>query len=138
MEIRIKSGGVVLIKKLISATRSLSLPVLTCLALLVVLFSAAKTKAQDQPAIQRDSVQVNAFTLSSYKKDFKVFSWVPTLKLRVNGPIASGSQLYAEFTVPGGTTWKFDCPTQETEKGRWWQPDQCGGRDALGEDKGIT
>ena len=130
-----------MIKKLFltsAYTRSLPLSVLTSLALLVILFSTSKTKAQDQPTIAKDSVQVNAFTLSSYKKDFKVFSWVPTLKLRVNGPIASGSQLYAEFTVPGGTTWKFDCPTQETEKGRWWQPDQCGGRDALGEDKGIT
>ena len=130
-----------MIKKLFltsAYTRSLPLSVLTSLALLVILFSTSKTKAQDQPTIAKDSVQVNAFTLSSYKKDFKVFSWVPTLKLRVNGPIASGSQLYAEFTVPGGTTWKFDCPTQETEKGRWWQSDQCGGRDALGEDKGIT
>ena len=130
-----------MIKKLFltsAYTRSLPLSVLTSLALLVILFSTSKTKAQDQPTIAKDSVQVNAFTLSSYKKDFKVFSWVPTLKLRINGPIASGSQLYAEFTVPGGTTWKFDCPTQETEKGRWWQSDQCGGRDALGEDKGIT
>src|SRR3989440_1921960 len=138
MEIRIKSGGVVLIKKLISATRSLSLPVLTCLGLLVVLFSAAKTKAQDQPAIQRDSVQVTAFTLSSYKKDFKVFSWVPRLNLRVNGPIASGSQIYAEFTAPGGIAWKFDCKTEETGAGHWWQIENCGGRDALGEDKGVT
>ena len=138
MEIRIKSGGVVLIKKLISATRSLSLPVLTCLALLVVMFSPAKTKAQDQPVIQRDSVQVNAFTLSSYKKDFKVFSWVPRLNLRVNGPIASGSQIYAQFTAPGGVTWKFDCKTEETGAGHWWQVEDCGGRDALGEDKGAT
>jgi len=152
MEIRIESGGVVLIKKLISnPTGSLPpphagcprggpgpLPVLTCLALLVVLFSGAKTKAQDQPTIQKDSVQVTAFTLSSYKKDFKVFSWVPRLNLRVNGPIASGSQIYAEFTAPGGVTWKFDCKTEETGAGHWWQVEDCGGRDALGEDKGIT
>src|SRR2546423_4061032 len=138
MEIRIKSGGVVLIKKLISATRSLSLPVLTSLALLVVLFSTAKTKAQDQPTIQKDSVQVTAFTLSSYKKDFKVFSWVPKLNLRVNGPIASGSQIYAEFTAPGGVAWKFDCKTEEIGAGRWWQVEDCGGRDALGEDRGVT
>ena len=65
------------------------------------LLSATNSAAQDQPTIAKDSVQVTAFTLSSYKKDFKVFSWVPKLKLRVNGPIASGSQLYAEFNVPG-------------------------------------
>jgi len=107
-------------------------------ASIIVLFCAGNSAAQDQPTIAKDSVQVTAFTLSSYKKDFKVFSWVPRLKLRVNGPIASGSQIYAEFTVPGGGAWKFDCKTQETDKGHWWQPDECGGRDALGEDKGLT
>ena len=121
-------------------TRSRTLSFLTLIASMLVIFSTTATRAtaQDQPTIQKDSVQVTAFTLSSYKKDFKVFSWVPKLKLRVNGPIASGSQIYAEFNVPGGTTWKFDCATQVTEKGRSWQPDECGGRDALGEDKGIT
>jgi hypothetical protein len=128
----------VLIKKLISnPTQSLPFSALTCLALLVVLFSTAKTKAQDQPTIQKDSVQVTAFTLSSYKKDFKVFSWVPKLNLRVNGPIASGSQIYAEFTAPGGIAWKFDCNTRETGAGHWWQVEGCGGRD-VGEDKGAT
>ena len=71
-------------------------------ALVVLLLSTIIAFAQDQPTIQKDSVQVTAFTLSSYKKDFKVFSWVPKLNLRVNGPIASGSQIYAEFTAPGG------------------------------------
>ena len=114
---------------------------LTLLPLLIVmLLSAGRSVGQeDQPTIAKDSVQVTAFTLSSYKKDFKVFSWVPRLQLRVNGPIASGSQIYAEFNVPGIGPWvKFDCKTRETEKGRWWQPDECGGRDALGEDKGLT
>src|SRR5438270_12570481 len=107
-------------------------------ALTVGILSSDRASAQDQPTIQKDSVQVTAFTLSSYKKDFKVFSWVPKLNLRVNGPIASGSQIYAEFTAPGATGWKFDCKTEEIGAGRWWQVDDCGGRDALGEDKGIT
>ncbi len=124
--------------RIIFPTRSLPLRVLTSFALIMVLLSAIHAAGQDQPTIAKDSVQVTAFTLSSYKGDFKIFSWVPKLKLRVNGPIASGSQIYAEFTVPGGTAWKFDCKTQETDKGHWWQPDECGGRDALGEDKGIT
>jgi hypothetical protein len=134
-----------LIRKLFSAstrslfyTRSLPLPVLTSIALIVVLLSAVYSAAQDQPTIAKDSVQVTAFTLSSYKKDFKVFSWVPKLNLRVNGPIASGSQIYAEFTAPGAGPWKFDCKTEETGAGHWWQVEDCGGRDALGEDKGTT
>ncbi len=111
----------------------------TILALIILLFSASNLLAQDQPTIAKDSVQVTAFTLSSYKGDFKTFSWVPRLHLRVNGPIASGSQLYAEFTVPGMGSWvKFDCKTEETQAGRWWQPESCGGRDGIPEDKGIT
>jgi len=108
--------------------------ILAIFALLTPKFIAA----QDQPTIQKDSVQVTAFTLSSYKKDFKVFSWVPTLNMRLNGPIASGSQIYAEFTAPGGIAWKFDCKTEETGAGHWWQIEDCGGRNALGEDKGVT
>src|SRR6266480_3331911 len=124
-----------MIKKLVPAS-AFSFLTMTLLAVLV---SAVTSAAQDQPTIAKDSVQVTAFTLSSYKGDFKTFSWVPRLQLRVNGPIASGSQLYAEFTVPGTGAWvKFDCPTQETQAGHWWQPDECGGRDGISEDKGIT
>ena len=130
-----------MIKKLVSAfIPSLSRPVgiLTLFAFILLLLSAPNSLAQDQPTIQKDSVQVTGFTLSSYKKDFKVFSWVPRLNLRVNGPIASGSQIYAEFIAPGATGWKFDCKTEEIGAGHWWQVEDCGGRDALGEDKGIT
>jgi hypothetical protein len=106
--------------------------------LIVVMFAAATSKAQDQPTIAKDSVQVKAFTLSSYKGDFKTFSWVPRTQFRVNGPIASGSQLYVEFTVPGTGAWvKFDCKTNEVQKGYWWET-ECGGRDGIAEDKGIT
>jgi hypothetical protein len=120
-----------------SATRSLPLPVLTTLALIVLLLSGATSVAQDQPTIAKDSVQVNAFTLSSYQKNFKIFSWVPKMEFRVNGPIASGSQLYAEFTIPGKGPWvKFDCQTQEVQPGRWWKT-ECGARD-IPEDKGST
>ncbi len=128
-----------MIKKLFSnPTRSLSLAVLTSFALIVVLSCAQNSLAQDQPTIQKDSVQVTAFTLSSYKGDFKTFSWVPRMQFRVNGPIASGSQLYAEFTVPGTGAWvKFDCKTNEVQKGFWWET-ECGGRDGITENKGIT
>jgi hypothetical protein len=121
-------------KRLVSASAFFS-PILSSI---VILLLGTNAFAQEQPTIQKDSVQVTAFTLSSYKKDFKVFSWVPRLNLRVNGPIASGSQIYAEFTAPGSVAWKFDCKTEEIGAGRWWQVDDCGGRDALGEDKGVT
>src|SRR5687767_4526579 len=70
----------------------------------------------DQPTVVKDSIQLKAYTNSSYRKNFSVWSWVPSVTFRVNGPIASGSQLYVEYLVPGGTPVKFDCPTQETQK----------------------
>jgi hypothetical protein len=48
-----------------------------CALTAALFFSTMNAAAQDQPTIQKDSVQVTAFTLSSYKKDFKVFSWYP-------------------------------------------------------------
>lgn len=91
---------------------------------------------QDQPTIAKDSVQVTAFTVNSYKGNYDNWSWLPIMKFRVNGPIESGSQLYVEFNTPTGPFVKFDCDTGNIQKGYWWKT-ECGGRD-IGEDKGIT
>jgi len=107
---------------------------LLSLSLICLLFSAGASAAiQDQPTIQKDSVQVTAFTNGAYHGSYDTWSWVPKMEFRVNGPIPSGSQLYAEFTLPTGPWVKFDCQTEETEKGRWWKT-ECGGRD-IPEDK---
>jgi hypothetical protein len=47
---------------------------------------------QDQPTIAKDSIQIRAFTFNVYKGNYDVWSWVPEMKFRVNGPIASGSR----------------------------------------------
>jgi hypothetical protein len=106
------------------------------LALISLLLSAGDATAnEDQPAIAKDSIQVTAYTLNVYRKNFDTWSWVPLISYRVNGPIASGSQLYAEFTLPGSGPWvKFDCRTEDTQKGRSWKT-ECGGHD-IPEDKG--
>jgi hypothetical protein len=92
---------------------------------------------EDQPTIAKDSVQVKAFTFGVYRKNYDVWSWVPKIDYRVNGPIASGSQLYVEFTLPGSGPWvKFDCKTEETQKGYGFDT-ECGGRQ-ISEDKGST
>ena len=89
----------------------------------------ADPASQDQPTIAKDSVQINPFTFNVYQKNYNVWSWAPRMEFRVNGPIPSGGQLYVECTLPPGKPWvKFDCPTEETEKGRWWKT-SCGGRD---------
>jgi hypothetical protein len=90
----------------------------------------------DEPSLQFDTLQVTAWTNNSYKGNFDVWSWVPEFKFRVNGPIASGSQLYVEVQQPGGAVpWlSFDCDTGEAQKGYWWKT-ECGGRQV--EDKNI-
>jgi hypothetical protein len=92
----------------------------------------------DQPTLQYDSLQVTASTNNSYKGNFDVWSWVPRMKFRYNGPVSSGSQLYVEVQQPGGGSapWlTFDCETKETQAGRWHDT-ECGGRDI--EEKSIT
>jgi hypothetical protein len=103
------------------------------LLLLLPLHSAADEEA---PSIAKDSLQVTPFTLGVFHNDFDKWSWVPKVTFRVNGPIASGSQLYLSFDVPGAPPVKFDCPTPVTSKGRWVRV-ECGGRE-VPEDKGTT
>ena len=106
-------------------------------AVMGLLLSARNSAArQDQPTIAKDSIQVTAYTNGAYHGSYDTWSWVPKMEYRVNGPIASGSQLYVEYTVPGGPPVKFDCQTEETQQGRWWKT-ECGGRD-IPEDKSTT
>jgi len=91
------------------------------------LFFLLPLTSQDQPTIAKDSIQITAFTFNVYKGNYDVWSWAPTMKFRVNGPIASGSQLYVQFALPSGPWVKFDCDTNNTEKGYWWKT-ECGGR----------
>ncbi len=109
--------------------------------IVTVLFSVgawphARMDSDDQPTIVKDSVQLTPFTFDVYRRNYDVWSWVPRMTFRVNGPIPSGSQLYAEFNLPTGPWVKFDCRTEETQKGYWWET-ECGARD-IPEEKGST
>ena len=112
---------------------------LTCGAILALMIISSATlintatATQDQPTLQKDTLQITAFTVNSYKGNYDNWSWLPRMQFRVNGPIASGSQLYAEFSLPTGPWVKFDCSTDNIEKGYWWKT-ECGGRD-IGEEK---
>jgi hypothetical protein len=105
--------------------------------LVVILINPGAVAAQDQPTIIKDSIHISAWTNNSYKGDYDVWSWVPKIEFRVNGPIPSGSQLSVEFAQPGAAApWlTFDCETGEVQKGYWWKT-ECGGRQV--EDKSIT
>ena len=89
----------------------------------------AVISGNDQPTVAKDSVQVTAFTFNVFRGNYDAWSWVPRLEFRVNGPIESGGQLYAEFVIPGTGSWvKFDCRTEVTQKGNRWRT-ECGARD---------
>ena len=93
--------------------------------------------ADDQPSIIKDSIVLWAYKVPVFKGDFDTWAWVPRIKFKVNGPIGSGSQLYVEFGMPGNPSWvKFDCSTDQVEKGHWWRTD-CGGND-IPEAKAVT
>ena len=115
---------------------------LTC-ALVIVLLPvisytsrAENSSVEDQPTLAKDSLQIRAFTFNVYKKNYDVWSWVPLVNFTVNGPIASGSQLYMQFNLPSGPWVKFDCETGNIEKGYWWKT-ECGGRQ-IPEDQSST
>ena len=109
--------------------------ILMAFGLTAMHYDVGAAPVHDQPTIAKDSVQVNAFTFNVYQKNYNIWSWVPRMDFRVNGPIPSGSQLYVLFSTPAGMPWvKFDCATEETAKDRWWKT-SCGGRD-IPENKG--
>ncbi|HLJ48146.1 MAG TPA: hypothetical protein VKU01_19160 [Bryobacteraceae bacterium] len=115
------------------STRVFALLPVAAIGLLLAGYAVA---AEDESSIVKDSIQVTAFTFNVYHKSFDTWSWAPKLDFRVNGPIASGSQLYAEFNIPGSAPVKFDCKTGQIQKGHRWKT-ECGARD-VPEDKGTT
>lgn len=87
------------------------------------------------PTIAKDSIRIT-FTTGSVTGGYEKPGWVPAIAFRVNGPIASGSTLSAEFSLPDKGTWvKFDCPTEETEADA--ALDVEGGADAVSNAKAV-
>src|SRR5215831_15509074 len=82
------------------------------------------------PAINKPSVQITLRTHQQYyrngQRDEETWSWTPRISYRVNGPVAAGSQLSVDFTLPSGKAWvHLDCSTNETKEGYWWHT-ECG------------
>jgi len=71
--------------------------------------------AADAPSIQKDSILIQAHTVGNFHKDYDVYSWVPQVSFRINGPLESGSVLWMEVKTPTGGI-KFDLPTEEIAK----------------------
>jgi hypothetical protein len=99
-----------------------------------VLLLAGAARADGEPTVAKDSVVVTAQEHSG-STDLKKgqYGWRPFIKFRVNGPVASGSQLSVEFGYAGKAKWlKLDCPTNEVEAGQSFVSECNGG------DKDIT
>jgi hypothetical protein len=106
------------------------------LALPGLLAAAGNPAADDdRPTIDKDSIRITL--QGGSQRAYVKPGWVPHIEYRVNGPIAGGSQLSVEFTLPGKAPWvKFDCQTGETEKGHVWKVG-CGGDD-ISNDKAVV
>ena len=91
--------------------------------LVAALFAALPVLAQNEPTIDKTSVQVTTqehrVSYANGQEDRSLWSWTPRIEFRVNGPIASGSQLQVEYFLPGGKPWlKIDCATDEVAAGQ--------------------
>ena len=79
--------------------------------------------AEDGPVIAKDTIQLTAFTINSYRKNYDIWSWVPQVQFRPIGRTPSGGQMYVEYTIPGGPAIKTDCKTGVVTEGRTrWRP----------------
>lgn len=78
------------------------------------------------PTITKTRIQFRAWTMNFYKDDFKVWSWIPLIKLTVNGALPSGSYFYVEVAQPSGAAWvRAQCVHQGATTY------ECGDRDRL-------
>ena len=97
---------------------------LAALAALSAAFQPAR--AQNEPTIDKTSVQVTTqehrVFYTNGQEDRSLWSWTPRIEFRVGGPIASGSQLQVEYSLPGGKPWiKVDCETDAVAAGQTWK-----------------
>jgi len=96
---------------------------------------APAVAAQDAPTIAKDSIRIS-FATGQVTGGYEKPGWVPAIAFRVNGPIASGSTLSAEFDLPNKTPWvTFDCPTEETAADATF--DTEGGADSVSNNKAV-
>src|SRR5690349_24798656 len=96
---------------------SFALMLAAFIIVLIPMANSSATATQDQPTLAKDSLQIRAFRFNVYKGTYDNWSCVPEMKCRVNVPIASGSQLYVQYSLPTGPWVKFDCETNYIERG---------------------
>src|SRR3954447_3618288 len=72
-------------------------------------------RADDEPTIAKDTLHV----VARMEYNSPEGKWKPLISFRVNGPIATGSQLWVDFSYPGNKAWaKMDCDTGDVPAGK--------------------
>lgn len=102
---------------------------LVLVAAFAVMLTARGAGAADNdgPTIVKDSIRVTIQNNAGGDATSQTTAWLPEIAFRVNGPIASGSQLSMEFSLPTKPHWiEADCETGEIKAGEWWKT-SCGG-----------
>ncbi len=107
------------------------------LAVLLLLSAASPSaRAQDEPTIVKDSVQVktNAYADGPTGRVGQLPSWTPRITFRVNEPIPSGSRIWVEFSYPGKKGWLTgDCSSGSEFSGS--TPWNCPAENDFGKEK---
>src|SRR4051812_3531921 len=96
--------------------------VVLLLAGFFALVFTAPVRANDEPTIAKDTLHITA----RMEYNSPEGKWKPAISFRVNGPIATGSQLWVDFSYPGNKAWaKMDCDTGDVPAGKWWKIGEC-------------
>ena len=92
---------------------------ITVLGTLLACALARNAAADTGPTVAKDSIRIGTQGESMSQGAYEKYGWKPWMEFRVNGPVASGSQLWVEVGYPGAKKKiQFDCPTEETPEGR--------------------
>ncbi len=87
-------------------------------------------------SINKPTVQFFLQVHKGYKGDPETWSWTPVTNFRVNAPIAAGSAISIEYSLPG-KTWKFNCvPSDMGAQYSWLGFRDCGLNP--GDDQAVT
>lgn len=96
---------------------------IVCVAVMTGAASAAET------TIDKTTIVIRTSTTYDFNRSTEQRGWLPYVDFRVNGPIASGSQISVEMTKPDGKPWiEFDCDTEAIKDGAVLKIDGCGNR----------
>ena len=92
--------------------------------------SGIAADAKVKPSVDKTSILIKTVKQLFWAgKDRQVHKWTPSIEFRVNGPLAAGAQIYAEYSINGKPWVNYKCEDigEINERGYW---NTYGGREA--------